>query len=207
MKLIQKRTKLKFRLMEGFPLDIQRIILKDVCNYNPYEYLIGQLFPLLSVNRMFRTWTIRYVLDTIDKKWFAQALSKHFGWIRDEVITIEHWDVYGHLLKRWSPSILVSFLMFLDISRYHYMKRYVSNEKAVALFFTKDYIFTDLESHRQLRISIERNVFSISSNRMNVRRYEEMIDNLKRALERNTQEKEAEERVVESLNKKYKKDL
>lgn len=40
--------------MEGFPLDIQRLILDQVCLYKPNNYLVGQLYPLLSVNRMFR---------------------------------------------------------------------------------------------------------------------------------------------------------
>lgn len=192
--------------MEGFCLDIQRIILKDVCNYNPFMYSIGQLFPLLSMNHMFRTWIIRYVLDTIDKKWFAQVFSEYFGWNNYDLNIITRWDIYGHLLQKWSPSLVVSFLMYLELSRFNEMSRYISNTKAWYLFFANESIFADLECHRKSCISISRHVHDIGNHQRNIIDYEERIDNLKRVLEISVQEKEVEERVVESLNKKWKRE-
>jgi len=187
--------------MEGFPLDVQRIILKEVCSNDLNIYLIGNVFPLLQVNHMFRRWALRFVLDTVDKEWLLEQLAIFLSWTKEDM---NKWDIYKTLLNQWSPIRMVSFIIFMSFEKCPVLSRYISYNKVYSIFFTKDSLLYDL---RKKRGQLER----VSQENKYIRYCQQtLIDNkkekkrLKRILEEHVEKKEAEESIIEILDKKYK---
>ena len=123
--------------MEGFPLDIQRLVLEQVCYYTPDIYLIGQLFPLLSVNRMFRRWVMRYIFDTPDKDYILRRIREILRWPVTNLDEFESWHVYDILRNQWTPDRMVSFIMYLDSLVYSTRPCKICQPKANELFLAR----------------------------------------------------------------------
>lgn len=184
--------------MEGFPLDIQRLILDQVCLYKPKKYLVGQLYPLLSVNRMFRRWVMRYLLDTPDKEWVLKRIREVISWNNGHLDEFNSWNVYESLEKEWTSDRMVSFIMYLDFLGHPQPPFKNPRFASQLLFFAKDGVLYDL---REKKLYLDRLDFVRTTN---IRAQKE-IERLKTNVEKNAEYVNNYEKALESLNKKRKK--
>lgn len=182
--------------MEGFPVDVQRIILEKICYFTPPNHIIGQLFPLLYVNKMFQKWTIRYALERVDKKELLHEIIVFWNGT-DHVYGPVKWNVFEELKTQWTSLRLVSFIIYVDVRRLEpwFIKH---PEKAEELFF-KDGILYDLRQriihNRELRCTKE-----------SLKRYREEMRELQFDINDAEMEKEQEEKAIEALDKKWKRE-
>lgn len=182
--------------MEGFPVDVQRIILEKICYFTPPNHIIGQLFPLLYVNKMFQKWAIRYALERVDKKELLHEIITFWNGT-DHVYGPVKWNVFEELKTQWTSLRLVSFIIYVDVRRLEpwFIKH---PEKAEELFF-KDGILHDLRArirhNRELRYRKE----SLK------RRREEMIE-LEICINDAKETKKHHKEAIEALDKKWKRE-
>lgn len=96
--------------MEGFPRDVQTLILRELAGTNEP----GLLYDLFSTNHMFRTWVTRFVWDycvPVDSIYHYRVIAG-----AEKTYLIE-WDVIGKLKAQWEsqPTLFVSFCMYAHV--------------------------------------------------------------------------------------------
>lgn len=182
--------------MEGFPADVWRIILEKICYFTPPNHIIGQLFPLLYVNKMFQKWAIRYALERVDKKDLLHQIIIFWNGT-DHVYDSIKWNIFEELKTQWTPLRLVCFIIYIDVRRLE--PRFITHpEKAEELFF-KDGILHDLRQ----RIIYKR---SLRHTKESLKRYREDMRALQLEIYDAEKEEEQEEEAIESLDKKWKRE-
>ena len=139
--------------MEVFPLDIQRMLLRHISN----KY-VENLRHLYCVNRMFRRWVSRYVIDTLDKEWFLDRVLVDMGLYKVEY-DFSDWNIFEKLSQQWSgksPTLLSSFVMYLHANRNLHLK--ISDRCSNKLFYTKQSILKDVKKKsNQITIRLTQN--------------------------------------------------
>lgn len=96
--------------MEGFPRDVQTLILRELAGTNEP----GRLYDLFSTNHMFRTWVTRFVWDycvPVDSIYHYRVIAGA------EKTYLIDWDVIGKLKAQWEsqPTLFVSFCMYAHV--------------------------------------------------------------------------------------------
>lgn len=191
--------------MEGFCLDVQRIILKEICGPHHRVYHLRRLY---CVNHMFRRWVGRYAVDTVDKQEF---LTRVCDWLYAPATYCDlfvSWNVFDTLSKQWSKkgTLLSSFVICLDTVNMSWGIRPRISRKAVdSLFFNKDSILRDMKrraKHEGIRRVQEREM----EKRQNfVDKYTSLVAENRAKLEKNTEKRDAAQEAIEELESKYKK--
>lgn len=190
--------------MEGFCLDIQRLILKNITGEDGRVYHLRRLY---CVNHMFRRWVGRYVVDTVDKQKF---LTRVCDWLHvpTHFDLYVSWNVFDTLSKQWNKkgTLLSSFVICLDTVNMSWGIRPRISHKAVdSLFFNKDSILRDMKrraKHEGIRRVQEREM----EKRQNfVDKYTSLVAENRAKLEKNTEKRDAAQEAIEELESKYKK--
>lgn len=187
--------------MEGFCVDIQRMILEEIATERePTCFMLilaTRLRHLFCVNRTYRRWVTRYVLDTLDRKWFLNRVSQEVAPIPDS------WNIIDTLQKQWSkrsPTLFTSFVMYLSSS-----KDRCKEKAASLLFFTKASILKDLKRRYSQTGIVAVQERQIEREEDFIKRYTERLDTHKEHLEENFKKRDAAENAIQELDKKYKK--
>lgn len=174
--------------MEGFFVDIQRLILKQVAGVHAHR-----LRHLSRVNRMFRKWVSRYLVDTLNKTYFLTNIHLR-------VVTVsEPYDILDILQKQWTPTLLSSFIMYLSSSSN------LNQKAAQKLFFHKGCILKDLKDRQKQLEIIATQKRNIERETDLVERYEAQLDNHKQRKESSLKKRAAAEEVLGEIKRKYKK--
>lgn len=130
--------------MEVFPLDIQRMLLRFVSN----DY-IENLRHLYCVNRMFRRWVSRYVIDTLDKEWYLERVLLDM-YVRENKTNFTDWNVFETLSQEWSKNsstLLSSYVMYLSAKERvfsPYSRFKIIEDYSIILFYRTPSILTDM---------------------------------------------------------------
>lgn len=96
--------------MEGFPRDVQTIILRMIAGTEQPAFL----FHLFCTNRMFRSWVTRFVWDyCVPASRIYGMIRKCFGLLHFEEAELVEWDIIGKLKVQWEkrPARFVAFCM------------------------------------------------------------------------------------------------
>lgn len=185
--------------MEGFCLDVQRLILKKVTQVGKVteNHHVARLRHLFRVNHMFRRWVSRYVVDTLNGKWFTTLVSRKVG-----PIPIG-WDVQTVLQTQWSkksPTLFSAFIMYLDATEYP-MRR---NEKAAKLlFFSKASILKDLKRRKRQMDIFDVQERQIEREKEYVKKFTDSVATHTERLENSLKRREAADEVIDEIDKKY----
>ena len=99
--------------MEGFCLDIQRLILKEICGPS---LRVCSLWAMVRVNKTLRNWVIRFVLDNTTTPMVEKLLARRFDCLER---LVHEWGVVNVLYTQLEnqPSLKTSCIMFLDSYR------------------------------------------------------------------------------------------
>lgn len=184
--------------MEGFPVDIQRIILEKICYFTPppRRHIIGQLFPLLYVNKMFHNWTIRYALERVDKKELLHQIIVFWNGT-DHVYGPVKWNVFEELKTQWTPLRLVCFIIYIDVRQFE--PRWIKRpEKAEELFFNHGILY---DLRQRIRYKGE-----LRYTKESLKRYREKLIDLEMNIHDAEIEEGQEEEAIEALDKKWKRE-
>lgn len=185
--------------MEGFCLDVQRLILEKVSQVGKLtgSHHVSRLRHLFCVNRMFRRWVSRYVVDTLNEKWFTALVSRKVG-----PIPIG-WDVQTVLETQWSkksPTLFSAFIMYLDATEYPTRR----NEKAAnLLFFSKASILKDLKRRKRQMDIFDVQERQIEREKEFIERFTNSLETHKERLENSLKRREAADEVIDEIDKKY----
>lgn len=190
--------------MEGFCIDIQRIILGLISQGRS-----SRLSRLFRVNWMFRSWVSRFVIDTVSKSTFHGRLVEWYN-NHHEVIS---WGVFDKLNIQWKkrPNMLASFIMFVDaISNPVHQKHmpFVSNFHVVlkmAGFEKEALILRDVKKKVAKQLELDKCQHQIIMRERRIAHNEKSIENNKIHLESNKKKREKAEAVILELDTKYKK--
>lgn len=128
--------------MEGFPLDVQRLLLSAVAEGRVYR-----LRHLFCVNRLWRKRVSRYLLDTTNKEWFANEApitktAKHY---------YAGWNIFDALSHQWTSALRSAFIMYLSAEQLANLvqERFrINYPRANKLFYTKHSILRDIRKKK-----------------------------------------------------------
>jgi hypothetical protein len=190
--------------MEGFCLDIQRLILKEICGPHHRVYHLRHLF---RVNHMFRRWVGRYVVDTVDKQEFLRRACNAMGIYNPLWYTL--WNVFDTLLKQWNKKfsmLLSSFVMYLDAIQSPTSIHITISRKGVdTLFFNKKSILTDMKKKKKQKVVLEVQEHEITKQKKFVEKHNSLLVYHEAKLAKNTEKRDAALEAIEELESKYKK--
>lgn len=194
--------------MEGFGRDIQGLILHRVANGH-----VSRLFHLFRVNRMFRYWVTRFVMNTSPKEKFHDKIS---AWSRVPIEDVESWDVLEQLTIEWKlrPSMLASLVMFLDArpsppfpgirdTRPVYVPKI--SKKALDFFEKRGRVLRDLSKKISTERKLEDLDRQIDQREARIAKYERLIEGNEDHLEAKREKRKEVESALSDLDKKYKK--
>lgn len=154
--------------MEVFPLDIQRMLLRLISN----NY-IENLRHLYCVNRMFRCWVSRYLIDTLDREWFLGRVLLDM-YVRENKTNFIDWNVFETLSQEWSKhssTLLSSYVMYLSAKERvfsPYCRFKINDYYSIKLFYRIPSILTDIGKKGRL---IERLCYTQAE----IKRYSEEV--------------------------------
>jgi hypothetical protein len=181
--------------MEGFCVDIQRVILEKISG----GIHVARLRHFFCVNRLYRRWVSRYVIDTLNKTWFLNRVSQRVAPIP------ETWDLISTLQQQWSkrsPTLFSSFVMYLNSSEC-FLKH--SEKAAKSLFFAKASILKDLKRRRSQLDVMAVQKRQIEREEDFIKRYTEKLSTHIEWKDNNVKKREAAEEAIQEIDKKYKK--
>lgn len=192
--------------MEGFCLDIQRIILKQICTYDS-EMRVSRLYNVIRVNHMFRKWAIRFVIENANR---THAFIRICQLYLFDHVSAKKWNMFGCLEKQWSgkkQSMLASFFMFIDtitlpVGMYRMPHR---NEFGAAqkLFFTKTPIFNDLNKQRVAKRQLEIAKEKRSTHKSRLAHHKRLLERYEELAEKQGEKKQKAKKDLEKLDDKY----
>ena len=191
--------------MEGFCLDIQRLILKEICGPNHRVYHLRRLY---CVNHMFRRWVGRYVVDTVDKQEFLTRVCHAM-----DIYTCSwyhSWNVFDTLSIQWkkrSPMLLSSFIMYLDAIQLPGNPSFnILLKRVNSLFFShKNSILKDMKKKKKQQYVLGVQEREIHKQKKFVEKHSDLLVYHKTKLEKNTEKRDAAQEAIEELESKYKK--
>lgn len=181
-------------------MDIQRIILRKVCQIGvPAGYHITRLRNLFRVNHLFRRWVARYLVDTLDKKWFENRIIRKVSSIP------KGWDIQSNLETQWSKkssTLFSAFLLYLNATECGVR----CNEKAAhLLFFSKASILKDLKRRNSQAGILAVQTRQVERETEHVERFKQSMINHQERLENSIKKRDAAEDLIHEIDRKYKR--
>jgi hypothetical protein len=192
---IKKRSAF-FGKMEGFPRDVQTIILRKIAGTDEP----GRLYDLSRVNHTFRHWVTRFVWDYCVP---VERIYRHIKYtLGDDDLgnpDFVRWDVINRLKAQWEkqPSLFVSFCMYASIINGLTLVQgppihrvlYTRSKPAKALFWKRKSFLASLKT---LITKIKARDVCLRE----IDKYQGLVDKHRRAMER------YEERLEKNLSKR-----
>jgi hypothetical protein len=195
--------------MEGFPKDIQNLILRQLCLDTGGSTFA--LLPLLKTNRTFHAWTVRYVIEQFDEKHLTYYVSRMLPNLSGS--EIKEWNLRNALTEQWEsqPSMLASFFIFLHVEYTQTTHRCVFGgvrilyNMVTRIFWSNNTIFRALMEKNVIVRSLRENKERLYDKNNKVRQRQHELDDI--VLERNQLESETSllEEKLDELDSKMKK--
>lgn len=188
--------------MEGFCLDIQRIILGDVANGR-----VSRLYRLARVNRMFRNWVARFAMDTVNKNAFHGTLSQYFG--NYDPLLARQWDILSQVGKEWEkkPHLLGALIMMVDVIQCptHQPAMPKPLWGTWPIFTEESRVLRDFKKRCSYRLAIEHQNIQIQDREGHIQKAKKTVDYHTRLKKNNEKKRDAAQDGVSILDQKYKK--
>lgn len=185
--------------MEGFPLDVQRLLLGAVADGRVYR-----LRHLFRVNRLWRQRVARYLVETLDKEWFFDNVMEKRTYDCDK--DFRHWNVFDNLAKQWSPSLMASFIMYLNAESCRIIptERFDTNRHlAKKLFYTKQSILRDMRKKEKHHMIVETQERQMEKARGFIEKAKKEVERYEAQLEENRKKRDAAQDVEAELDAKW----